>query len=116
MEKGVGSDGVEVEGFEGGFDLVVVFLLERWKLGWFLGKDVTPFGSDSVKYVDWVSDGLVMVDSSKAGGVFVFEVGKALVLILLKTVLPIIDAVVFLLLFVVLLYGEQCIDDGLALC
>ena len=117
MEKGVGSDGVEVEGFEGSFDLVVVFLLERWKLGWLLSKDFTPFGSDGVKYVDWVCDGLVvMVDSSEAGGVFIFEVGKTLVLVLLKTVLPIIDAVVFLLLFVVLLYGEQCIDDGLALC
>ena len=29
MEKGVGGDGVEVERFVGGFDLVVVFVLER---------------------------------------------------------------------------------------
>ena len=73
-------------------------------MGWLLGEDVAPVGGDGVKYVDWVCDGLVvMVDSSEAGGVFIFEVGKTLVLVLLKTVLPAVDAVVFLLLSVVLL-------------
>ena len=116
MEKGVSSYGVEVEGFVGGFDLVIVFLLERWKLGWLLSKDFTPFGSDGVENINRVSDSLVvMVDGSEAGGVFIFEVSKTLVLVLLQVVLPVVDAVVFLLLVEVLLYGEECVDDSLAL-
>ena len=106
-----------MEGFVGGFDFIVVFLLERWKLGWLLCQDFTPFGSDGIKNVNRVCDGLVvMINGSETGGVFIFEVGKTLVFVLLKTVLPAVDAVVFLLLFVVLLEREKCVDDSLALC
>ena len=104
MEKGVGNDGVEMEGFEGSFDLFIVFLLKRWELWWLLNKDFTPFGGDGIEYVDRVCDCLVvMVNGSEAGGMIIFEVGIALVFVLLKTVLPAVDTVVFLLLSVVLL-------------
>ena len=117
MEEGVSSDGVEVVGFVGGFDLIIIFLLERWELGWLLCEDFTPFGSDGIKNVNRVCDGLVvMINGSETGGVFIFEVGEALVLVLLQAVFPVIDAVVLLLLFVVLLYRKKCVDDGLALC
>ena len=105
-----------MEGFVGGFDFVVVFLLERRVLGWLLGEDVAPFGSDGVKDVKWVCHCLaVVVDSSESCGVFILEVSKAFVFVLLEVFLPVVDAVVFLLLFEVLLYGQECVDDCLAL-
>ena len=116
MKESFGSNGVEVERFVGGLNFFVIFLLEWCVLGWLLGEDVAPFGGDGVEDVKWVCDGLaVVVDSSESCGVFVLEVSKAFVLVLLEVFLPVVDAVVFLLLFEVLLYGQECVDDCLAL-
>ena len=73
---------------------------------WLLGADVTPVGGDGVEYVDWVNGGLVVViDSPKAGSVFVFEISVAFVFVLLKVIFPVVDTVVFLLLFEMMLCG-----------
>ena len=106
MEESVGRDGVEVERFVGGFDLVVVFVLEWHVLGWLLSEDVAPVDGDGVKYVDRVNGGLVVViDSPKAGSVFVFEIGVAFVLVLLQVAFPVVNAAVLVLCFLVLLCG-----------
>ena len=117
MEESFGSNGVEVERFVGGLNFFVKFLLERCVLGWLLGEDVAPFCGDGVEDVKWVCDGLaVVVDSPESCGVFVLKICETFVFVLLEVFLPVVDAVMFLLLVEVLLYGEECVDDSLALC
>ena len=63
---------MKVERFVGGFDFAVVFLLKRWKMGRLMGEDVAPLGGNGIKYVDSVSNSLVvMVNGSEAGGMFI---------------------------------------------
>jgi hypothetical protein len=82
-----------------------------------LGEDVAPVGGDDVEYVNWVNGGLVVViDSSETGGMFVFEVSVAFVFVLLEVVFPVVDTIVFLLLFEMVLCGKESVNDGLALC
>ena len=81
-----------------------------------LGEDVAPVGGDGVKYVDRVNGSLVVViDSPQAGSVFVFEISVAFVFVLLEVVFPVVDTVVFLLLFEMMLCGKESVNDGLTL-
>ena len=45
-----------------------------------------------------------------------YEVSVAFVFVLLKVIFPVVDTVVFLLLFEMVLCGKESVNDGLALC